>query len=306
MNLRRKKPSDSLYMLLDTMCNAFGGIILLAVLVVLLTNKEKSRAATGAASQELLRRQIALAQTNLEAALSFESALQDKANDRRWKEQMTLLTTRQNLEDEIEQARQTIAESATDLETANAANPAARLKSLNARLAGAQAKELSAQASLDASEESVRLLKQRLAGLDQEVIAKLRDMQRPLRLPLEHTSDKPVVYVIVKHGRVYPCSNPDLSQDTADIRWTPIGFMAVKADPIPGKGLAPNDTADYFRRLSANSVYVAFIVYDDSFGAFILAKQIAVASGLSYGWEPWTEADGPAAFGPGGHTPGTQ
>jgi hypothetical protein len=43
MNLRRKKPADSLYMLLDTMCNAFGGIILLAVLVVLLTSNEKSQ-----------------------------------------------------------------------------------------------------------------------------------------------------------------------------------------------------------------------------------------------------------------------
>ena len=40
MNLRRKTPPDSLYLLLDTLCNAFGGIILLAVLVVLLTTKE--------------------------------------------------------------------------------------------------------------------------------------------------------------------------------------------------------------------------------------------------------------------------
>ena len=41
MNLRRKRPPDSLYMLLDTMCNAFGGIILLAVLVTLLTSNER-------------------------------------------------------------------------------------------------------------------------------------------------------------------------------------------------------------------------------------------------------------------------
>jgi hypothetical protein len=33
MNLRQRKPQDSLDMLLDTMCNTFGGIILLAVLV---------------------------------------------------------------------------------------------------------------------------------------------------------------------------------------------------------------------------------------------------------------------------------
>lgn len=306
MNLRRKKPSDSLYMLLDTMCNAFGGIILLAVMVVLLTNKEKSRPAGGAGSEELLRRQLAFAETNLQASLQLESAWQAKAGDSRWKEQMALLTTRQNLEEEVQRARENIAQTATDLETADAADPAARLRFLNAQFSSAQAKELAAQEGLNAEEDNVRRLKQRLAGLEQEVIAKLQDMQRPLRLPLEHTSDKPVVYMIVKYGRVYPCSNPDLSQDTEDIHWTPLGFAAVKADPIPGKGLAPNATGDYFRRLATNSVYVAFVVYDDSFGAFIVAKQIAVASGLSYGWEPWTEADGPAAFGPGGHTPGAQ
>src|SRR5579871_6882881 len=66
MNLRRRKPHDSLYMLLDTMCNAFGGIILLAVLVVLLTSREKSQSATKGDSLERLQRRVALAQTNLQ------------------------------------------------------------------------------------------------------------------------------------------------------------------------------------------------------------------------------------------------
>ena len=51
MNLRRKQPPDSLYMLLDTMCNAFGGIILLAVLVTLLTSKERGTDAVTSAEQ---------------------------------------------------------------------------------------------------------------------------------------------------------------------------------------------------------------------------------------------------------------
>ncbi len=306
MNLRRKKPADSLYMLLDTMCNAFGGIILLAVLVVLLTNKEKSQAATTTGSQALLNRQLALAQTNLAESLRLESSLQARAADPRWKEQMALLTSRQDLQDQIRQMREAVAENMKDVETAAAADPAARLKFLNTELADAQAKKLAAQNSLAAQEEDISRRKEHLAGLQQEVIAKLRDMQRPLRLPLEHTSDKPVIYVIVEHGRLYPCENPDLSQDTTDIHWKPLGFMAQEADPIPGRGLAPNASGEYFRRLSGNSVYVAFVVYEDSFEAFIIAKQIAVASGLSYGWEPRTEADGPAAFGPGGHTPGAQ
>src|ERR1700741_570184 len=101
MNLRRRKPHDSLYMLLDTMCNAFGGIILLAVLVVLLTSKEKIQNATAADSTEMLQRRIALAQTNLQQSLQLVASLHAKAGDARWKTQVSLLATRQQLEDEI-------------------------------------------------------------------------------------------------------------------------------------------------------------------------------------------------------------
>src|SRR5436305_15069745 len=70
MNLRHRKPHDSLYMLLDTMCDAFGGIILLAVLVVLLTSQEKiQRATTNTDSTQMLQRRLAIAQTNLQQSL---------------------------------------------------------------------------------------------------------------------------------------------------------------------------------------------------------------------------------------------
>lgn len=80
MNLRRKTPPDSLYLLLDTLCNAFGGIILLAVLVVLLTSKEKSQSATASDSQEMLQRRLALSQTNLQQSLQLAASLNAKAS----------------------------------------------------------------------------------------------------------------------------------------------------------------------------------------------------------------------------------
>jgi hypothetical protein len=51
---------------------------------------------------------------------------------------------------------------------------------------------------------------------------------------------------------------------------------------------------------------VVFCVFEDSFPAFIRAKQLAVASGLSYGWEPFRIQDGPVSFGERGHTPNPQ
>src|SRR5665213_627557 len=99
MNLRRKGPPDSLYMLLDTMCDAFGGIILLAVLVVLLTNEEKIQNAKPSDSTQMMQRRVALAQTNLQQSLQLAASLHATASDDRWKNQVTLLSERQQLED---------------------------------------------------------------------------------------------------------------------------------------------------------------------------------------------------------------
>lgn len=301
MNLRRKKPNDSLYMLLDTMCNAFGGIILLAVMVVLLTNKEKSQKPSSSDSQEMVVRRLALAQTNLDDSLRLESTLQTKAQDGRWRKQMALLSTRKSLQDAIHEAHDEIGENTKNLETANATDPGDRLKFLNSEQANEQAKKLDAQNRLEAAQQNINRLKQRLADMQVQVQAKLNDLQRPLRLPMEHPTDKQVLYIIVQYGRIYPTRNPDLSQNDVDINWT-TGFFTETANPIPGKGLAPNSMDHYFDGVSRNSIYVAFIVFEDSFPAFIQARESALYRGFSYGWQPLRTAEGPVTFGTTGHT----
>lgn len=292
-------------MLLDTMCNAFGGIILLAVMVVLLTNKEKNQRASSSDSQDMLQRRLVLAQTNLDASLRLESALQARANDGRWKQQMTLLSTRKDLQDAIRDAQELITENTKDLETATAADPADRLRFLNSELANEQAKKLEVQNSLDAVEDNINRLKQRLAGMEQQVATKFNDLQRPLRLPMEHETDKRGLVVIVEYGRIYPCNNSDLSRNDTDINWIS-SLDTDTAEPIPSKGLDPDSAAAYFSSLSGNSVYVVFCVFEDSFPAFIQAKQSAVENGISYGWEPRLDAAGPVILSETGQNPAPQ
>lgn len=305
MNLRRKKPSDSLYMLLDTMCNAFGGIILLAVMVVLLTNQEKAQKASAAASPAMVRHRLAMAQADLEQSQQLESRLQAKANDPRWKQQMHLLAARKDLQAKIQDSQDVIAEDTKDLDTAKSADPEARVKFLNSQLSDAQVKQLEAQNRLDAAREAINRLKQNLGNIDLQVTAAFNDLERPLRLPVEHSTNKRVVYVLVRYGRLYPCSNADFSQNTTDIKWTS-NLDAEIAEPIPGKGLAPSQAGAYFGTLSPDSVYIVFCVFEDSFPAFIQAKELAVDRGISYGWEPRRVAEGPAMFGVNGHIPPAQ
>ena len=309
MNLRRKTPPDSLYLLLDTLCNAFGGIILLAVLVVLLTSKEKTQSSKAADSQEMLQRRLAIAQTDLQKSQQLAASLKAKANDERFKQQVALLSTRKNLQDAIQQTRDTDAQNSKDLDTANAVDPSERLKFLNAQLAAAQAHKLDAKNSLAAAEENTKRLKQRLADMERQVTAKLDELQRPLRLPKEHETGKRVIYIIVRYGHIYLCRNLDLSRNETDIDWTTT-LTGETAEPRRGMGIDPKGSTagliNFFKNMSDDSVYVAFCVYEDSFPAFIRAKQLASDSGLAYGWEPFQISDGPVSFGAVGHTPKPQ
>ena len=302
-------PPDSLYLLLDTLCNAFGGIILLAVLVVLLTSKEKTQSSKAADSQEMLQRRLAIAQTDLQKSQQLAGSLQAKANDERLKQQVELLSTRKDLQNAIQQSRETVAQNSKDLDTASAVDPSERLKFLNAQLAAAEAHKLEAKNSLAAADENTKRLKQRLADLERQVTTKLDELQRPLRLPKEHETGKRVIYIIARYGHIYLCRNFDLSRNETDIDWTTT-LTGETAEPRRGQGIDPTGSTagliNFFKNMSDDSVYVAFCVYEDSFPAFIRAKQLASDCGLAYGWEPFQISDGPVSFGAVGHTPKPQ
>jgi len=297
-------------MLLDTMCNTFGGIILLAVLVTLLTSRERhGSAATASDTQEMLQRRLAMAQSDLQQSLQLQTALQTKANDERWKTQVSLLATRQQIQNEIKAIRELAAQNAKELDVTSSTDPAERMKKLNAQLAAAQTRKLEAQNSLAAAKENTKRLNTRLTSLEKQASDLVNESQRQLRLPKEHETGKRVIYMIARYGRIYTCRNSDLSRNETDIEWTST-FTSEIAEPKKGKGIDPIGNAaglrSHFMNLSESSVYVAFCVFEDSFPAFIRAKQLAAESGLAYGWDPFQLSDGPVSFGPVGHTPKPQ
>ncbi len=310
MNLRRRKPHDSLYMLLDTMCNAFGGIILLAVLVVLLTSREKSQSATKGDSLERLQRRVALAQTNLQQSLQLAASLQSRTTSASEKEQLNLLDTRKQLQDEIKAIRYLAAQNEKEIDANAGSDPTDRLKALNAQIAAAEVKKLEAQNSLTASKEEARQVTEQLEALKKKMAEVAARSQRQLRMPREHDTDRQVVYIIVEYGRIYLCRNVDLSRNENDIHWTDSGG-AETAEPKKAKGLDPDINAvelrTYFTAQAHNSVYVVFITLEDSFPSFIRAKQIAIESGLPYGWLPWRlGVDGGLSFSAYGYMPKPQ
>jgi hypothetical protein len=131
------------------------------------------------------------------------------------------------------------------------------------------------------------------------------ELQRTLRLPVEHTPDKRAIYFIVQYGHIYPCKNIDSSQDDIDIKWTLKDGIST-AEPIPERGYTAETIDTYLRQLSADEVYAVYCVFEDSFPAFIQARQTTIAAGFIYGWDPYRHQDGPVRFSVFGHTPGAQ
>ena len=277
---------------------------------LLLTSKEKSQSSTSSDSQEMLQRRLAIAQTNLQLSLQLAASLHAKANDEHWKQQVTLLSARKELQEKIQQTRDAVAQNSKELDAASAADPSERLKFLNAELATAQARKLEMKNSLAAAEENIKRLKQRLADMESRVTAKFNELQRPLRLPREHETGKRVIWIIARYGHIYPCRNADLSRNETDINWT-AQLDSEIAEPVRGRGvdpiLNPGELSNFFDHQSSEEIYLAFNVYEDSFPAFIQAKQIAIRKGFAYGLDFQRIADGPVRFTHGhGYTPKPQ
>ena len=135
----------------------------------------------------------------------------------------------------------------------------------------------------------------------QSVLQRLQDpRQRPqtnvMRLPnLAKTAKQPWI-VIMQYGKVYPLdvlssdSHPVPVLNNRAVLFQP---QSGYVEPRPEKGDAPESgvtqMVQAFKASSKTNFYFAFWVYDDSFDAFIRARETAVKLGFQYGWNPLPE-----------------
>lgn len=293
MSCRFQSPG-SLEMLLDTMCNTFGGIILIALLISLVArdNRLQPQATPRGASTatRLPETERDLARAKAAAAELARDLAGDAAARIRLAGERERLRARLGLLDE-ESARlkaRVLAEAANASQTIQ--DLAARLEQERRQLERELPAEITRQRELTRERERL----QAHAALARE---QLRERTRPevrqLRFPREHPTGKRPCDVIVRHGRLYPVHlfPQGLKQrNTATLRWRPAEGGGEYVEPLPGLGMDPVRDREaveaFFRQVSAGEYYLVFQVYQDSFGAFGLAKQMAVNRGFETGWVP--------------------
>ncbi len=310
MSFRRQVPVDSLNMLLDTMCNAFGGIVLIAVLLAVLTNHQNESASQAATdSSEILQRRISMAETNLATAMQEHTMLLASTKDAQLQERLRLLQEQRRLQTLLNEAQQEADGKPVNLPPAETSNPVERLKQIKSEMGMVAASKVDQENALRTAEENVTRLKARLEDLARQ-IAKIQDVAvQKLRLPKERSTSKDVFNIIIQYGRVYPLRFPKTGINERTIDWT---FANDNAIPRPKLGMGYDPVRDaaalntLFHQLDRNSDYIAYYVFDDSFSAFGKMKQATLDAGLDYGWKPVKTTGPTLIFGSNGTSPKVQ
>lgn len=314
--MSRKKANNangSLDLLLDTMCNAFGGIVLIAILVAMLIKKPGSDGGKpGGRDEENIKEteSLLLQWSEIEPAVVEAEEDGEKLGDL-----VDLIVERDRLEGLLLE-KQT-GGTMSLLQLLAQLEKLVEEKAAAAEIAAATEKEV---ASL---EEKLEELKRQLKELEDQEKAMIAANKQELRPPKLEATPGQQLNFLVRYGEVFPTqiltidaagNLEDIQNNTESLLWE-----GNTPKPVPGKGLKIGRDDDKIKAIiegvkrynSRNSdeslhAYAISIVYGDSFDTINdFRRMIQQAGGIRDGWEPAEDSFSPS-FGAGGATLGTQ
>jgi hypothetical protein len=298
MTSRFQQPT-SLEMLLDTMCNAFGGIILIALLITLIAREMRRTEIDEESltrSRGMVAWRLAQAERDLAAARVYREDLVRRRNDPEIAERYALVEQRQQLRRRIQGLADETSAGEAAL-TAEAANAASNLNQLletllieHDALHREWIEEQNRHGGLQAAISNLQTI---VASAETQLRNAARSRTRQFRLPREHSTLKRPWHIIVRFGRLYPVNfmvRGTRERNTATIHWRPGPDDEEVAQPIPGRGLDPGTPGGALTvaltGLSSDDYYLVYNVYADSFGAFVKARDGPLEQGFEMGWVP--------------------
>lgn len=290
MRKLRVNKDESLDLLLDTLCNVFGGIILISCLLSLLTQHHSTTPAApsnlAGAQGKLLAERILAAQNELAGLqkLNAENLAAGK------NPLQALIQERNELQATLDRMRK-LQPSATNSDTTLPKERAGDLTELRSEVRALEQKIADAKARKQAADEKGR----DLAGEAQSIRSKTADEDEKrvehVRFPKERTSSKPPIHVLLKYGALYPLIDAS-GENFSGIKRVPKKDEDYEAIPKKSEGIPITDLAT-IRRLLASiqrwGGYVSLDVYPDSFETFRAFKALILEARLEYGFEVFPE-----------------
>jgi hypothetical protein len=282
-------------MLLDTLCNAFGGIVFIAMLLTIVpTSAPPEENSTQKTAAILLDRELARADERI-AALKAEL---ERLGTRGGSDASNSggATRLQHLEDELKaltaaerELRGAIDKTVSDILNKDAIDEA----KLNADLSRIREQIAAAASALGALKEDLARLEQRAEELKEKLAMAKKPKTERFRLPKEHRTNKSYIYVLVRHGRVYPFEFVEDGTRRINTRTLTWRSSATGATPQFDVSLgwqtasgSDDDWRNYLQSVPSEKYYLAFCVWPDSFEQFRQAKNTATALNRELTWEP--------------------
>lgn len=288
MGRRRSLGQDSLELLLDTICNTFGGVLFIAMMVVLLlqqTSKDvlpptplppaEELQAQGLKLAALTRELARLQQVRASQAIVVEGLVSEAVH--------ALLQQRRQLH-----------ETRTQLQ---AAVDQRRVENADLTVQVAQVEASNRQVVVDL-ESAIEEQKQAKSQLETERKSRTQDVRLPV---VRSRVSKTEIGVILRYGRLYLWHDYDANQirqglntrDFVVIEETD-GEMFTQPNPIRGIPL-DNSTESktkiqrLLRPFDPNHHYIAVVTRPDTYGEFQILRDLLLAAGYEYRLMPLEE-----------------
>jgi hypothetical protein len=278
---RRKATESSLELLLDTICNTFGGVLFLAILIAVLLQMRGRATAVAPADPQARRELIEAGRRHQELAARLEELRSSLAQQDRLMRQFAKpdLAERQN---QLEQLQREVEEALADRSRA-----LAELGSRQERVND------TAQAIADL-EQRLRTAEKERDRVQSELAQEVKNRTETARLPTLHETSKREHVFGLRHGRLYTLIQ-DGAPNLNDVELVESGARSgVRLKPDGGQPLPQGDAAkqvyrEALRGVAPESTYPALFVWSDSFGEFRAMKSVLIEMRLEYRLVPVTD-----------------
>jgi hypothetical protein len=287
----KSKGNDSLDLLLDTICNAFGGIVLIAILITLLTQDTQERIEEESASvdRELVERQIAALQSDIKEAQEYlqrqaASISVDPNLLGRLDELKAQLQTAKGKNDEAWTAWKDSASKAAG-DNPKADQAFGDKVAITSRLSRLRTENIALNEKLDR-------LRMRLDTLRRERADVITSRSEQLRLPKEQAARSGHVYILLKQGEIFPlvlAQNSRLADNEYSLEWDRYGGeRTFRVAPIVGKGVKPAEVGFALGKtlelMAKEGKYAALDVDSKSVQAYRALRTELLRRGIPFGW----------------------
>jgi hypothetical protein len=282
--------SDSLELLLDTLCNVFGGIVLISCLLAIIPRQQMPPPLlpTHSATAQMIERRIITADEELNRLQSDIDRL-SKSADPRLAELQARRDSLKKLQERLDTGLKERGDQELNVAEARALVARGNPEALEERLGELRLQKSKTENLHNAATDKIRFLEQRRKNLSEETAKLTKGRMQAVRFPRERAATASPFPIIIRYNSVYPMALGEKMRPNPAIARIPHADEGFQVKPLQGQGItAPNDDLDLHATLKAaagGKCYASIYLYPDSHGVFPDLRDALAKAGLNYGLE---------------------